>query len=200
MTTAPIGILVLAAGGSLRLGRPKQLLPWCGHTLIHRAVKAALDAQMGPVAVVLGAAAEECRHAIAGLDAQVVVNPEWSKGMGSSISIGVAAMTAQTQLHAVIIMLCDQPAVSAEALRSLAAEQETSHADIVAARYDGTLGPPARFLNSCFPRLRALPASSGAKALFDEPGIVVMPWPFPAGSQDIDTPEDWEAINATGRT
>lgn len=89
--TSPAG-LVLAAGGSRRLGQPKQLLELDGETLLRRTVRIAVEAGCGPVVVVLGAGAEALRLQVAGLPAEVVVNAEWEQGMGGSIRAGLEAL------------------------------------------------------------------------------------------------------------
>ena len=108
--------VVLAAGASVRLGEPKQLVTIAGETLLERAVRAAREAGCSPVVVVLGADAERIAEQCDLSDAVVVVNDAWSEGMASSIRVGVGALQ---DADGVVLMTCDQPAVSAAHLRAL---------------------------------------------------------------------------------
>lgn len=182
------GIILLAAGESRRLGRPKQLLVWQGMPLVRRMAVTALEAELGPVVVVLGAVDAPCREALAGLPVLVAVNPDWSSGMGGSIARGVAALAGQ-DLSAVIILLCDQPFVSASLLLRLIDQARSGEIGIVASRYDHQLGPPVWFAADRFDRLLALEGGGGAKSLIraePAPGWV----DAPEAAFDIDTPED----------
>src|SRR5438046_1682888 len=121
MSASPIGIIVLAAGASVRLGEPKQLLRYQGLTLLRRAVNAALDSQCCPVIVVLGAKADILRDEIAETGTQTVVNQGWDEGMSSSIRCGISALERATsgQASAAVLMLCDQPFVDATTINRL---------------------------------------------------------------------------------
>jgi molybdenum cofactor cytidylyltransferase len=182
------GIILLAAGGSARLGQPKQLLPWKGGTLLSSAAGVALESGLGPVVAVLGASEKECRRALTGLPLRIVVNPAWSEGMGGSISAGMEAFR-DDQLHGMLIMLCDQPNVTASTLRALDHHQRTTGAKMVASRYSGTLGPPALFTSPLFPRLIQLRGAAGAKSLFEDLEALES-LAAPEAAFDIDTPAD----------
>jgi molybdenum cofactor cytidylyltransferase len=181
----PVPAIVLAAGASRRLGRPKQLVVVEGETLLRRTVRAAL-ATCAPVLVVVGARAREVEASLAGLPVRVVSNPGWEEGMASSIRAGVRALPQGTT--AALFLVCDQLAVDrALVARVLAAGQDHPGA-VVACAYGQGLGIPALFPARCFPQLLALTGDRGAKALLDVPGVVAVP--FPAGSEDVDSPED----------
>jgi len=111
------GALILAAGGSSRFGRPKQLLPFGGEPLIARITRTVLLSQAKPVGIVLGSHASLCESALAGFDVRIIHNPRWEEGMSTSIQAGVAAIG--TQVDALVIALCDQPFVSAELIDRL---------------------------------------------------------------------------------
>src|SRR5437588_10860570 len=106
-----IGIVILAAGASTRMGTPKQLLRYAGQTLLRRAAETALASQGRPVVVVLGAGSERCRPELEGLPVRIVENPGWEQGMSASLRIGIEALLvgAEEALEAVIFMLCAQP-------------------------------------------------------------------------------------------
>jgi molybdenum cofactor cytidylyltransferase len=184
----PVAIILLAAGSSSRLGQPKQLLPYDGSTLLRHSAETALATALGPVIVVLGAAEEKCRQTLLGLPVTIVSNPAWREGMGGSIAVGMQAVD-ETSHRAVIIMLCDQPAVTPAVLLSLDQHQQATGKSIVASQYEGTLGPPVLFTATHFAKLRRLHGPQGAKSLFQnhpDPGSIN----FPDAAWDIDTEDD----------
>lgn len=180
--------MVLAAGGSTRMGRAKPLLELRGETLIHRATREALAAGLGPVVVVVGSEGERVRAAIQDLDARAVGNPRWEEGMGTSIERGVSEVAEDQSVEAVVIMLADQVRVDRLTLRALAAAWN-GH-DIVASTYGESVGVPALFARGLFERLRTLPPPAGAKQLLREPGFRIAAVEVPEGAIDFDTPED----------
>src|SRR5262249_31770573 len=126
-----VGAIILAAGESSRLGQPKQLLSFRGTTLLRHAVQTALSSVCRPVAVVLGAHFEMVTDKLNGLPIEIVKNEAWRDGMSSSLRMGLAAV--ESEVDAVILMLCDQPLVSVELLNRLA----TSNSSLAAAEYGG---------------------------------------------------------------
>ena len=182
------GIILLAAGESKRLGRPKQLVTLDGKPLLRRMAEVALQvAPESPFVAVLGAVDEPCRLALEGLEVSIVNNPDWQSGMGGSIAVGLASLP-QGELTGVIVMLCDQPRVTSEHLQSVLSA--SSGKNIVATRCDGHLGPPAWFSSEMFPDLLLLSGTQqGAKALIEkEPSIAWID--FPEAAFDIDSPAD----------
>ncbi len=187
----PVGLILLAAGGSSRLGRPKQLIERRGQTLIRHAAQAALGSGCRPIVVVLGAAAEACRAQLANLaPLQICVNNEWRRGIGSSLRSGLDAICAQHRLGGVVIMLVDQPLVDAPAIDALLAAWRASRSAIVAAAYAGTVGVPALFSAELFDALRALPDESGAKCVIQRFEPQVQRVPLPGAALDVDAPAD----------
>ena len=191
-----IGVLLLAAGGSRRLGQPKQLLPCpgSGEPLVAQMARVAIASDLGPVVVVLGAAEPECRAALAGLPVRLIHHPAWEAGMGGSLAAGMAGF-AGASVTAVLVLLVDQYQVDAEALRHLADRHRNSAGAITASRWAETLGPPAIFPARLFPALAALSGPAGARTLLhgSEPVVAV---DLPGGPGDLDTPEDvaaWQA-------
>ena len=174
-----VGAVVLAAGASTRLGRPKQLATLAGVRLLERSVRVATAAGCAPVVVVLGAAAEEIARACDLGAALVVRNDDWAEGMASSIRVGIGALV---ELEGAIVMTCDQPAVTAEHLRALMG------ASRVASSYAGRRGVPAFFPASDFAALRMLRGDAGARSLLaDAPAIELA-----GGELDVDTAEALE--------
>jgi len=189
MTTAAI---ILAAGASTRLGEPKQLAMLDGETLLRRAVQVARQAGCSPVIVVLGASFHEVlAYSLLG-DAIPVINERWQEGMATSIQSGLKAVSTglkavQTGIAAVgaevcgvVLMTCDQPAVTAEHLRALMATGE-----VTASEYAGRRGVPAYFPAAVFAQLMQLSGDAGARGLLRGARAVELA----AGELDIDTPE-----------
>ena len=192
-----IAIVILAAGGSTRLGSPKQLLEYRGRTLLRHAAETALATHCRPVLAVLGSGAERLREEVAGLDVHPVVNPDWQQGMGTSLRRGLEALTNLTvDVDGVVLMLCDQPLIRPEMLASLVQAfcDEQGACDAVAAVYGGTRGEPALFGRAMFTGLRALSDETGAKALLWQPGIKIREIPMPAAETDIDTREQYAKL------
>jgi molybdenum cofactor cytidylyltransferase len=192
---ASVGLILLAAGPSTRLGEPKQTLLYEGQTLLLRAVQTALESPCDPVLVVLGANAETIRPELDELPVQVILNPDWPEGMASSIRRGITALTEKhPDIDSAIIMVCDQPFVNCALLHELVQQKREHGHGIIACAYKDTLGTPALFDKQFFPELLALQGQEGAKKLLFQHAEVVTSIPFPLGTYDIDTPQDYEAL------
>ena len=173
------------------MGSPKQLLPLSGQSLLRRAARVAVATGCRPAAVVLGRDADALRGELAGLDVTAVHNPEWSLGMGSSIRAGVAAVLS-ADVAGVVVTLCDQPHVDANAIATLIERFHRTGGGAVAARYAGTVGVPAVFGRAMFPALLSLDRTGGAKGLLSGPDVVTID--LPTAAVDIDTPEDYRQL------
>lgn len=147
------GIVVLAGGESSRMGRPKQLLPYKGKSLLEHTVDIANDANADPVIVVLGANAESLEKIVDEKKVHIVENKEWKEGMASSIRCGLNTLMQVAPLSdSVILMVCDQPYISASLLNELIATQKNGQAD----RYQSISGrhwASGTFLPHCFSRI-----------------------------------------------
>ncbi|HEY1949728.1 MAG TPA: nucleotidyltransferase family protein, partial [Bryobacteraceae bacterium] len=164
------GAIVLAAGAATRMGAQKQLLRYRGLTLLEHCVGQALEAQLNPVIVVVGAGAPEVRAAIAAQPVEIVENPAWQSGMGSSLSAGMQRLL-NARAAAVAVLLADQPRVLAEHLIAMRQLLETCSALAVAAQYSGGLGVPAFFKRELFAALAGLPPEAGARRLLRQSGL-----------------------------
>ncbi len=192
-----LGAIVLAAGGSTRMGQPKQLLEVGGRAMIARAVDAVLASGAFPVAVVVGADPDKVLAPVAGRTIVAVRNPEWREGLSSSIRAGLAALlSAEPALDAVLVAPCDQPALSAESIARLA-EAHRSTGMIAAARYAGRNGAPAIFGRAHFAALASLSGDEGARRMLNSESGPVTAVEMPELGTDLDTPSDYEAW--TGR-
>jgi molybdenum cofactor cytidylyltransferase len=196
---AGIGAVILAAGGSTRMGVPKQLLQFGGETMLRRAASVALKAGCRPVVVVVtGANATPSRKALRGLDVREAENRQWESGISSSVRVGIeAVVTANSQTAAVVLMLCDQPFVTQEIIARLVTAHLETGRSIVASRYGGSYGVPALFAKAHFAELTTLKGDAGAKRVIQKHLPKVHLVPFPEGEIDIDTPDDLARLQST---
>lgn len=194
MTTEATGAIILAAGGSSRLGEPKQFLVHAGETLVRRAALAATAAGCAPIVVVAGDHVKRIREEVAGLSADVFHHPQWRLGIGSSLRSGVAhALAVAPKLGALIIMVCDQPFVTSQILKALIAAHANARKPGIACAYAGTIGVPALFGRSLFAELAVLADGEGAKRILVSRPTDFGCIDFQNGQIDIDTPADLRA-------
>ncbi|MGA7275703.1 MAG: nucleotidyltransferase family protein, partial [Candidatus Udaeobacter sp.] len=140
------GAVIVAAGGSSRLGQPKQLLRFRGKSLVQHIVAAARQAGCSPVIVVIGSDSEKVTGELRSTNAVIVENENWQRGIGSSIRAGVQGLIDYApEIDAIILLVCDQPGVNADTIRNLIKLREEMKKRIVASRYADTLGVPALF-------------------------------------------------------
>jgi molybdenum cofactor cytidylyltransferase len=185
-------ILLLAAGMSRRLGRPKQLLDFGGESLLKRTATRALQSKIGAVYVVTGAEKNKIDMELAGLQVERIENKEWEEGMASSIRTGLlAAITKNPSTDGILIMVCDQPEVTSGMLQKLMTLQADSGAAIAASAYGGISGTPAVFHSSLFHELMSLRGDTGARKIMQIHNADLVQLPFEAGAQDIDTESDY---------
>lgn len=191
-----VGIVLLAAGSSERLGSPKQLVQHEGKSLLRRAADTALASCCSPVVVVLGACSEACAAELDGLELKLAHNPDWQSGMGSSVKTGLETLLAADELDAVLFMVCDQLLISPRVLDSLVHTFEAGAQAVVASDYGGEVGVPALFARSLFSELFALSGAEGARKVIQRHRNEAAVVPFPGGTVDIDTPEDLKRLYA----
>jgi molybdenum cofactor cytidylyltransferase len=192
-----IGVLLLAAGSSSRLGRPKQLLEYNGQTLLQHSLQAVRSSNVYRIVVVVGAKAEIIKRHVEAADVHVVENRAWQEGMASSIRCGVIAFTEIIpDAEGVILMVCDQPFVTASLLNELIAVHQNSGKLIVTCSYAGTFGPPTLFHKRLFGELLRLTGDTGARSILRQQANDVEVVLFPEGTQDIDTEAEYEQIKS----
>ena len=163
----PHDAVILAAGGSRRLGRPKQLLTRDGETLVARAARLVLETRPERTIVVAGAHANEIVAALAGFDVQIVVNELWPTGMASSLRLAAGALAGRER--ATLIAVVDQPALETTHLAALIAAHEDDR-DTVTAYGDAT-GVPAVLRASTLSRAMELEGDVGFRGLWNEAGL-----------------------------
>ncbi|MEA2297688.1 MAG: molybdenum cofactor cytidylyltransferase [Solirubrobacteraceae bacterium] len=185
--------LVLGAGGSSRLGRPKQLLPYGEATLLDHTVATARACGFDQIVVPIGGAADDVQGAVDLSGVEVVVNYAFGNGCSSSIAAALGAVDPRCQV--LVLMLGDQPGVTPATVAALLAGR--GEAPLAVCRYDDGRGHPLAFTPAVFPELADLHGDKGVWRLLDQrAGEVVevrVPGPIPL---DVDTPEDYEAVLA----
>jgi len=186
--------IVLAAGASTRFGSAKQLVRLAGRPLLHTVVTRASEVTGNALIVVLGSGAAQLAPLLKHSPGSVVINQEWREGLASSIRAGVARLPAACS--AVMLLLADQAAVTAEDLKRLAGSWRKQPQHMAAALYSGSCGAPAIFPRSSFRSLSELRGDTGARALLVRNPDRVVRVPMPSAAVDLDTPEDLLALEA----
>ena len=186
-----------AAGSSSRLGRPKQLLIFEGEALLQRAIRIAREAGISRVLVVLGAHRQQIEARVDLSNVEIVVNRDWEEGMASSIRTGTRALDQDaSECSGVLLMICDQPAVTVEHLRKMLAAFMRDPESAVASVYAGKRGIPALFPRKAFADLLNLSGDKGARELLSGPNRKVNEILLDRGEIDIDRPEDLSHLRA----
>lgn len=187
--------MILAAGEGRRFGGPKQVARVDGEPLCARACRAALEAELDPVIVIVGAHARLVERAVGDLPVALVANPAWRRGLSSSIRCGIDYLGSRTSVGAVAIVLADQVLVDGEHLRALSRLRAARDYDVAATRYGDVVGVPAVFARSSFPLLRVLEGDRGAGRLIRDSARSAT-LPFAGAAIDIDTPADLSSARA----
>lgn len=188
-----ISVVILAAGCSSRMGRPKQNLQFDKVTLLQHAVRNAA-AVSDDIAVVLGANYDIVVPTIQHSPVQIIFNPDWDKGMATSIQ-SAAEVFREKSITAVLFLVCDQPFLTGDHLKQLSLAAGTSGKGIIASGYNGTFGVPVIFKRKYFGEFSLLRNDDGAKkiAFAHQDDLLVVP--FARGSIDIDTEQDYSFLN-----
>jgi molybdenum cofactor cytidylyltransferase len=186
---------VLAAGTSSRFGATKLVQNLRGRPLVQHALLAANRACGEDVYLVVGHDQESVLSASAGLCNNVVVNTEYQNGIGTSIASGVRA--CGNGADAVIVLLGDQPLVTAEHLLSLIDKWSGADNQIVASVFEGIKGPPILFPSKAFAALSEQGGDAGAKSLLTDANFDVCTIDCPQAGIDVDTPEALKQLNQT---
>ena len=192
-----IGIIILAAGNSSRLGQPKQLLKYKGKTLLAHAIETAQASRStGQIFVVTGALHDELFRECNSVSVSIVHNVNWQQGMSTSIQTGLRALVrTNPDISGALIMLCDQPLVTIAHLDNLLdIAAHHNNQGIVATSYNHTVGAPAVFSRELFEQLYQLKGDKGARHLFDDPEQRITTVPFKPAAVDVDTMEDYKNL------
>lgn len=186
--------MILAAGSSTRLGRPKQLLDLDGEPLLRHTIRNALGSRLDEVVVVLGARAAEIDGAVGYLGQRTVVNPSYEEGQSTSMRLGLESIRPESD--AVLFLLGDQPGVRPALIDALLARYDDSRASIVQGRFQGKPGNPVLIARSLFPELAEIEGDEGARSIVaaHRGEISFVDLPDTSAPQDVDTDEDYRAL------
>ena len=188
--------LVLAAGGSTRLGQPKQLLPFGSATLLDHTLSTARQCRFEQLLVAIGGSADEVRGRVDLSGAEVVVNDGYGAGCSSSIAAAMRALDERVDV--LVLLLGDQPGVTCDTVAALLAGRGA--ADLAVCRYDDGLGHPFWFGRRVFAALAGLHGDKAVWKLLhsgEYPAVeAAVPGPVPI---DVDTREDYERLLAGDR-
>ena len=190
----PLFAVVLAAGRGARFGATKQLAPIGGRPMVRNACELARQVCGINTLLVAGHDGLAVLRAAGDGIGFALVNERHDDGIGSSISAAARALSHTA--GGILILLADQPLITAQHLRKLVDRCDRGDSDIVATSFAGTLGPPALFSRGSFPGLMALAGDRGARSLLKDARMKVTAVPFEAASVDIDTPDDLEHLFA----
>lgn len=191
----PTAGIVLAAGGSTRLGQPKQLLDWHGETLVRRAAQTALDGGLDPVVVVTGAHSAAVASALDGLPVTIAVCEVWESGQSASLKTGLyTALRLRPDLGSALFLLSDQPFVGADLVRAVTDLFALNLTPAAVPRVDGRRANPVLFARELFPALLALEGDIGGRQILTGQTVATLDWPDPRILLDIDTQEDYRNL------
>jgi molybdenum cofactor cytidylyltransferase len=190
-----IGVVVLAAGSSSRLGQAKQLLQFQNKSLLQSVLDKLTAINFSAKVLVLGANASSILENIEPGKFVISRNHDWSEGIATSIRTGVEkALELYPQLEHVLFLLSDQPFVSVDLLKQLLVSHKEEKKEITACKYKDNIGVPAVFSKSFFAELTALNGDQGAKKIMKQHPNKVAAVEFGLGYFDVDTPEDYEKL------
>ena len=192
-----LGAVLLAAGGSSRLGQAKQLVQLDGESLVLRGARSLLELGPAKVIVVTGAASQAVSDQLSSVPVQLVHNPEWSMGMGRSIAAGLAHMPPT--IEGVLIMLCDQWRVEYSDLNDLAKLWLSDISRIATASWNDSetrvYGPPAIFPRKYFRQLVCLKEDKGARSIIQQNKQQLLSILLENAAMDLDVPADLQQLD-----
>lgn len=192
---ARVAAVILAAGASTRMGRNKLMLPVDGQPMVRRTVQRAVDAGLAPVVVVLGHEPDRVREALAGLDVTFAVSPDPTGPTSASLHAGIRALDEGAT--ATLVLLADMVHITTAMMRALVESSAANDAPLEVSRYGDVLAPPLLFRRALWPELLAWHGEGCGKAVVraHQAEASLHDWPE-AALQDIDTPDDYDALRA----
>lgn len=193
MNRSNIGIILLAAGASSRMGRSKQLLTIDNKPLLTLSAEAAVSSLATKTVVVLGASQAEHSAILKHFPIDIAINHSWQKGMGSSLKCGLEVLLkSDHSISGVVILVCDQPLISAAHINKLIEKHRETQKPVIASCYAQTAGVPVFFARTYFAKLLELNDNHGARKIVQENVADVAVVDFPEGEIDLDTLADYE--------
>ena len=190
-----IGVIILAAGASNRMGKPKQLLRWHEKPLLQTVIDKAQAYTFDTNVLVLGAHSEEIKRAIVPGRFRIIINEDWKEGIASSIRKGVeGSLEINPELEHILILLSDQPFLTSELIHEMIGSHKQHGKSITACKYQDTVGVPAIFARPLFRELSMLEGDRGAKVLIRKYPDNLAVVSFDLGLIDLDKPEDYHKL------
>jgi len=190
-----IGVIILAAGSSRRLGYPKQLLEFRGSSLLQHSIDVTEDLTFDVKILVLGSNSEGIQKKINKGKFEIVTNENWEEGMGTSLSKGVSeALKIERELDHIMILLSDQPLITKDKIQELIKIQLDSRKSGTFSEYAGDVGVPGIFSREIFSELQLLKGDQGAKKLIYNKSFEFETVKLEEGNFDVDTTEDVEKL------
>jgi molybdenum cofactor cytidylyltransferase len=191
-------ILILAAGGSVRMGKPKLAEKFLGTNLIERVLEAVSVFDEYPKLIVLGGYKEAYLPQVENSNINFIFNSEWQNGLSTSINVGIEWFNTkyEEEIENVMILLADMALVNSEYLEKIIKSAKGSTKGIIASNYGPSLGPPAIFNKKYFNELQSLEGDRGAKSVILKHMEDLQTLEFLDGLIDIDTPEDLKRFNS----
>ncbi len=191
-----ISALLLAAGGSSRLGQPKQLIKFKNELLINYIIEQIRDSGIIDLKIILGSHFSEIRRQIIDKSLDIIQNTKWEEGISSSIKCGLRSLTPE--IDGAIIFIVDQPFLKSELISRILTKFDTSNANIIAAFVSGQIIHPVMYRKELFPKLLELKGDIGGKAIFENEFIEKVAWDDEKLLLDIDSQVDLEKIKKLG--
>lgn len=190
-----VGLILLAAGESKRMGTPKQLLSYKGCSLIRHAATEAVSSNCNPIVVVLGAKSDRITPELDNLPVRVCQNDRWQQGMSSSIVTRIEVLLEiNSSLDAAIVELADRPLVTAKVHNRLIERYRHTRVKAIASTYSQTIGVPALFDKNLFAELCNIQGKGGAKRLLQDRSNPKHNLTVPEAALDINTPTDYQNL------
>ena len=187
-----ITAILLAAGGSRRLGQPKQLLNYKNGVLINYILKQIKNGGISDIKVVLGSRFEDIKNQIGYDDIEIFVNQDWEEGISSSIRCGLNHINPKTQ--AVMFFVVDQPYLDSNIIKKIKEKFKTSKAKVIATRVAGHITHPVLFRREIFPKLLELRGDIGGKTIIKNEILDTVEWTDDRLLMDIDSIEDFKKL------
>jgi molybdenum cofactor cytidylyltransferase len=182
--------ILLAAGTSSRMGCNKLLFELHGESVLRGAARRALAGGLAPLLVVLGHQAEQARQQLDGLACRTVINPDYDRGITSSLKAGVSALPAEA--GAAMVLLADMPLIGADMIAEMVRRYRATRAPLVISDYEGVNAPPMLYDRALFAELLAMTGGGCGREVVKRhrPEAEVLAWPATALA-DLDVPEDY---------
>ena len=185
--------IILAAGGSTRIGKPKQLLAWQGKELINHAIDLAVASGLDPIIVVLGAFYSRIMNKINDKDKIVVVrNLKWKDGQSTSLQLGLSKVR-HLNIPTVLILV-DQPNVTTTMIKGIIQLYKRKLPDAIMVETNGKRTPPTLLSPKCYPYIDRIEGDMGARDILREVKVLSYNNPHDQVIADIDTIEDYHSL------